>query len=186
MRAYTNILALHREANAIANCHRQAGRPYDNYGAPTTRFYMGSGIAIEAGWFTRLVSSSLAHQFAASLALSNHYQSTLDSRSLDSRSHLLVRVYLALHLTLHYHPRSHLLVGVLIIVGVVGVVDPCSQCATATERNMGRECATSGGTMQQPTCRQCTPLAQDLHTLRVRRTTHMHMSKHIAVQSVTR
>ena len=41
--------------------------------APTTHFYMGSGIAIEAGWFARLVSRSLAHQFAASSALSNHY-----------------------------------------------------------------------------------------------------------------
>ena len=31
------------------------------------------GLQFEAGWFARLVSCSLAHQFAASLALSNHY-----------------------------------------------------------------------------------------------------------------
>ena len=59
-------------------------------------------------------------------------------------------------------------------------------CATATERKMGMKCATCGCTMQQPTCTRCTPLAQDLQTLSVRRTTHMNMSKHIAVQLATR
>ena len=59
-------------------------------------------------------------------------------------------------------------------------------CATATEKKMGTECATCGCTRHEPTCTRCTPLAQDLHTLIVRRTTHMHMSKHIAVQLATR
>ena len=86
-----------------------------------------------------------------------------------------------------YHSCSHLLVGVgLLLFELLELWIHGRPCATATERNMGRECATCRCTMQQPTCTRCTQLAQDLHTLRVRRTTHMHMSKHIAVQSVTR
>ena len=135
---------------------------------------MGSGVAIEADWVIGLVGCLVAHQLAASLALLPHNYLTL-----DSRSQLLVRVFLTLQ-----RFRSRLLVGAVEVVRAVGVVGPLLPiCNRFGEKDGNGVCNLwlySSTTHLHKLQTTCTRLAHGW------RTVHMHMSKHTLVQSATR